>query len=274
MLGGPNRVTDVQILSRYLEEEEAAKQTPEDLRGKHRHLLGQVILPPAMDIDGRKGRLLYSTKMDNEADMKDWVLEGPAIIDFADKSMIMRSQIPDPPDGSTGHFNYWCPNVFPENIIVEWEFKPYSDKGVCHIFFAAKGQNGEDIFALSQPERDGHFQQYINGMINNYYLIYFSNNRIMRTSNLATVWLVKSSKQSIMALGQIGIKPGVKDFHRLRMIKEGAHVQLQVNGNVCLDFKDPGSRRWGPVLGGGRIGFRQMAVTMAAYRNFKVWELQ
>lgn len=51
-------------------------------------------------------------------------------------------------------------------------------------------------------------------------------------------------------------------------------IIIIVNGKVCLDFADPGSERWGPVLGGGRISFRQMAVTMAAYRDFNVWEIQ
>lgn len=271
---GPNRITDVHVSNRYLPRDEAMARVPAALRGTSGHLLGQKDLPPPLDIDGRKGKLIYSTRMDSEASMKDWVLEGPALIDFVDDSTIMRSQIPNPPDGSTGHFNYWCPQSFPSHIVVEWEFKPFTDKGVCHLFFAATGQKGEDIFDAALPERDGHFQQYINGLINNYYFIYFSNLDQMRTSNMATVWLAKSSKQSILALGQIGITPGVKAFHRMRMIKEGAHLQLQVNGKVCLDFSDPGRERWGPVLGGGRISFRQMAVTMAAYRNFNVWELK
>jgi hypothetical protein len=272
--GGPNRVADVHVSNRYRPRDEAMTRVPKALKGKYDYLLGQKDLPPPMDIGGKKGKLLYSTRMDSEASMKDWVLEGPGIIDFVDNSTIMRSQIPNPPDGSTGHFNYWCPESFPDNIVVEWEFKPFTDKGVCHLFFAAKGQKGEDIFDSALPKRDGHFQQYINGVINNYYFIYFSNLDLMRTSNMATVWLAKSSKQSIMALGQIGITPGVKEFHRMRMIKEDAHMQLQVNGKVYLDFTDPGSERWGPVLGGGRISFRQMAVTMAAYRNFNVWELK
>jgi hypothetical protein len=272
--GGPNRVADVHVSNRYRPRDEAMTRVPKALKGKYDYLLGQKDLPPPMDIGGKKGKLLYSTRMDSEASMKDWVLEGPGIIDFVDNTTIMRSQIPNPPDGSTGHFNYWCPESFPDNIVVEWEFKPFTDKGVCHLFFAAKGQKGEDIFDSALPKRDGHFQQYINGVINNYYFIYFSNLDLMRTSNMATVWLAKSSKQSIMALGQIGITPGVKEFHRMRMIKEDAHMQLQVNGKVYLDFTDPGSERWGPVLGGGRISFRQMAVTMAAYRNFNVWELK
>ena len=212
--------------------------------------------------------------MNNKESMKGWVLEGPAVIDFADNSMIMRSQIPNPPDGSTGHFNYWCPEDFPSNIIVEWEFKPLSDKGVCHLFFSAMGQNGEDIFDPSLPERDGHYQAYINGVINNYFFIYFSNLRMMRTSNVATTWFNKSSKQSVLTLGQIGVTPGEKEFHKIRVIKDGAHMQIIVNGKVYLDYTDPGNERWGPVLGGGKISLRQMAVTMAAYRNFSVWELE
>jgi len=272
--GGPNRVTDVHVFNRYLPRDEAIARVPKALKGKDGYLLGQKDLPPPMDIGGRKGELLYSTRMDSEASLKDWVLEGPAIVDFADNSTIMRSQIPNPPDDSSGHFNYWCPESFPDNIVVEWEFKPFTDKGVCHLFFAAKGKKSEDVFDPALPKRDGHFQPYINGVINNYYFIYFSNNRMMRTSNMATAWLAKSSKQSILALGKIGIMPGIKEFHRLRVIKDGAHIQFQVNGKVCLDFTDPGSERWGPVLGGGRISFRQMAVTIAAYRNFNVWELK
>lgn len=271
---GSNGVTDVVILNRYLSPKKAIELVPEELKGKHLDILGQRNLPQAIDITDRKGKLLYTSKMESRESMKGWVLEGPAVIDFADSSMIMRSQIPNPPDGSTGHFNYWCPEDFPSKIIIEWEFKPLSDKGVCHLFFAARGQNREDVFDPSLPERDGHFQQYINGTINNYYFIYFSNLRMMRTSNVATTWFSKSSKQSVLALGQIGVTPGDKKFHKIRMIKDGAHMQIILNGKVCLDYTDPGNERWGKVLGGGKISFRQMAVTIAAYRNFNVWKLE
>jgi len=270
---GPNRISDLHVASRYIPKEEAVKQVPEELRGNHENILGQKNLPVPMDISGRKGKLLYTTRMNNEAGMKDWILEGPGIIEFRDEIMTMRSQIPNPADGSTGHFNYWCPENFPESFILEWEFKPLSNRGVSHLFFAATGKKGEDIFDPVLPERDGHFQQYINGEINNYYFIYFSNLRNMRTTNMATVWLTKSGNQSVMALGKIGIVPGVKKFHKMRIIKDGARMQLQVNGKVCLDFTDPGNR-WGPILKGGKISFRQMAAVTAAYRNFTVWELR
>lgn len=271
---GPNRVTNVIVLSRYLPREEALKQVPRELSGKMSHLPVPKNLPAPVAAGKRKGRLLYSTKMNNKASMKDWILEGPAEINFQDDMMIMRSRIPDPPDVSTGHFNYWCPMDFPENFVAEWEFKPLKEIGLTHIFFAAKGINGEDIFDPALPERDGHYSQYHSGAINNYYVIYYSNRRLMRTTNIATTYLTKSTNPVTLALGQIGVTPGVMEFHRLCLIKDGGHIQLLVNDRVCLDCIDPGSERWGPVLKGGKISFRQMAETEAAYRNFNVWELQ
>ncbi|UCH93305.1 MAG: DUF1961 family protein [Candidatus Aminicenantes bacterium] len=270
---GANRVTEVNVLSEYLPEEEALKQVPKELSGKMAHLLITKNLPSPLDMKKRKGKLLYASKMNNKASMMDWVLEGPAEIRFQDNMMIMRSQIPNPPDDSTGHFNYWCPVDFPGDFIAEWEFKPLKEPGLTHIFFAAKGVKGEDIFDPALPERDGHYSQYHSGAINNYYIIYYSNRRVLRTTNIATIYLTKSPNPSTLALGQIGITPGVMEFHRLRLIKDGGHIQLLVNGKVYLDCTDPGSDRWGPVLGGGKIGFRQMAETEAAYRNFNVWEL-
>lgn len=271
---GPNRVTDVYVLSGYLPGEEAVKQVPKELYGKMAHLLSTRNFPPPLDTGKRKGKLLYSTKMNNKASMKDWVLEGPAEISFRDNMMIMRSQIPNPPDVSTGHFNYWCPMDFPGNFIAEWEFKPLKEPGLTHIFFAAKGVKGEDIFDPALPKRDGHYSQYHSGAINNYYIIYYSNRRLLRTTNIATIYLTKSTNPSTLALGQIGITPGVMEFHRLRLIKDGGHIQFLVNDKVYLDCTDPGSERWGPVLRGGKISFRQMAETAAAYRNFNVWELR
>ncbi len=271
---GPNRVTDVKILSSYMPEEEVLKQVPKKLYGKMAPLIiGNKEFPPPVDTVKRKGKLLYSSKMNNQASMKDWVLEGPADISFKDDMMIMGSQTPNPPDGSSGHFNYWCPLDSPGNFIAEWEFQPLKEHGLAIIHFAAKGVNGEDIFDPTLPKRDGHYEQYHSGAINNYFIIYYSNLRIMRTTNIATIYMNKSTKLTALARGQIGVTPGIMKFHRLRLIKDGGHIQLLVNDKVYFDCADPGNERWGPVLKDGKIGFRQMAVTVAAYRNFNVWEL-
>jgi hypothetical protein len=271
---GPIRVENVQIFAKYITKDEALELVPQVLVGKMAHVILNKDLPSPIEVRHRKGDLIYDSPLNTEESVKDWVLEGPGDISFNNKYMTMRSQIPDPPDGSTGHFNFWCPMDFPENMVVEWEMKPLTNLGVCHLFFAAKGQNGEDLFDPSLPERDGHYRQYHSGSINNYFMIYYSNLHNMRTTNAATTWIMKSNPPSLLSLGQIGVKPGTKKFHRIRLIKESGHIQLQVNGKVFHDFTDPGNDRWGTIYKDGKIGFRQMAVFAAAYRNFKVWELQ
>jgi hypothetical protein len=237
------------------------------------NLIGAKNLQTLLEISKKKGGIIYSSKMNNESSVMDWILEGPGIISFEDGKMIMRSEIPNPQDGATGHFNYWCPVEFPESFIAEWEYQPMSERGICLIFFATQGKNGEDIFLPTLPQRDGHFQPYVNDALMNYWIVFYSNHRRMRTTNMATTYLNKSSNSSLLSFGNIGIFPGSKEWHHLRLIKNGSHLQLLVNNKVCLDYIDPGSKRWGPVLKGGKISFRQMAVTVGAYRNFNVWKL-
>ncbi len=188
--------------------------------------------------------------------------------------MIMKSEIPNPSDGFTGHFNFWCPINFPDSIIIEWEFTPISDHGVCHLFFATKGQNGKEMFDSSLAKRDGHYSQYHSRDLNNYFVIYFSNWGILRTTNFATTSLHKSNPYAFLSHGKIGIVPGDNHFHKIQLIKKQGEIQLYVNGNICLDFSDPGNNRWGTINSNGKIGFRQMAETIAKYKNFKVYSIK
>ena len=45
-----------------------------------------------------------------------------------------------------------------------------------------------------------------------------------------------------------------------------------VDGLLVFTFEDDGSS-YGPLLGGGRIGFRQLAPMAGEYGNLKVYEL-
>lgn len=271
---GPNCISELKVFNYYLSKKEAIKLTPRTLKYKNKNLLGQTDLPKPININKRKGELLYSVDMKTKEDIRDWIFEGPGHYEFEENKMILTSEIPNPPDFSTGHYNFWCPKEFPDKIIVEWEFMPLVDIGACHIFIAAKGNNGENIFDPKLSKRDGHFAQYINGQINNYYFIYFSNIQRMRTTNMATTWITKSSKQAMLALGEVGIEPGNERFFKMRLIKDSAHIQLQIDGKVCLDYTDTDDDRYDAVLEGGKISFRQMAASVAAYKNFNVWELK
>ncbi len=96
----------------------------------------------------------------------------------------------------------------------------------------------------------------------------------MRTTNMATTWITKSSKQAMLALGEIAIEPGVQKFYKIRLIKEGSHIQFQVDGKVCIDYIDSNEQRYDPFLKNGRVSFRQMVKSVAAYKNLNIWELK
>ena len=69
--------------------------------------------------------------------------------------------------------------------------------------------------------------------------------------------------------------PGSRDAtgsYRIQLIKCGALVQFSINELEIFTWEDDG-RTYGPVLSGGKIGFRQMAGLIAEYGNLEVREV-
>jgi hypothetical protein len=270
--GGSLDVGDLNVVPKYLSPEEARRQVPQELLGQHPELFGGKRDISPIDVDKRRGRLLLEANLADAADVRDWVLEGPGEISFDDGWMKMRSTRPDAAGPVNGHIVHWCPRDFPERFVAEWDIQLLADMGLTIVFFAAKGAGGEDIFDPSLPERDGTFQHYIRGAVNSYHISYYAStpNYIGRpTSNLR-----KNNQFYLVSSGQIAIPAASKDIHHIRLVKDGAHIQFQCDGEVSIDFIDPGGQRYGPVYGGGKLGLRQMQWTVARYRNLRVWELQ
>jgi len=270
LAAGPFKTSLVSAEPRYLDETQARAQVPEPMLGKHAELFGVREKEPApIEVASRLGKLLYESAMDAPASMEGWVMEGPGVTAFEDGWMKMASEKADSA-AKEGHIVYWCPGDFPESFVAEWEMRILSKEGLCIVFFAARGLNGEDIFDPSLPKRTGIFRQYHTGAISCYHISYYASTpsspgRI--TSNLR-----KNSGFHLVANGPPGIEPGSDAVHALRLIKDATHIQLQVDGKVIIDFTDDG-HRYGPVLGGGKIGLRQMQWTETLYRNFRVHEL-
>jgi hypothetical protein len=225
------------------------------------HCLAQT--PSSFGIETEK--LLYHSAMDSSTSLTDWIMEGPGQIEFADGWMKMRSP------NEKMHHVYWCPETFPTDFVAQWDMQnQHLEAGLCIVFFAATGLNGEDAMDASLPERDGTFSQYNNAALKNYHISYFANNPKLPARPVAR--LRKNPGKNIVNEGPPGIEANSDQVHRITLVKDSARIRLFVDDRLIIDWVDEGEVNGGP-LGTGKIGLRQMQWTHFRYRNFNVWSL-
>ncbi|WP_442955785.1 DUF1961 family protein [Paenibacillus sp. y28] len=217
-------------------------------------------------------RLIYTNALASAADVEGFRLEGEAKISFPEGRMRLENAL-DPEQGQKSNFVFWCPESFPADIAVEWEFVPLAEPGLCILFFAAAGREGQDLFDAALKPRTGEYPQYHSGDINALHVSYFRRRwpeeRAFHTCNLR-----KSCGFHLVAQGADPI-PDVEDcegLYRVRLEKRGGHISFLINGLPIFDWLDDG-QAFGPLLGGGKIGFRQMAPLVAEYAHLRVYEL-
>jgi hypothetical protein len=219
-----------------------------------------------------KETLIYDNPLSKEEDIKEFILEGKAEISFEHEAMCLKNEL-DRDMGQQANYVLWCPEDFPDNIKITWEFKPITDEGLCILFFAASGIEGKDLFDPSLARRTGEYPQYHSGDINAFHISYFRrkepDERAFHTCNLR-----KSKGFHLVANGADPI-PGAGDcneFYQLEVRKYKGNIRFSINDLIIFEFDDDGSF-FGEVLTGGKIGFRQLAPLTAEYRNLKVYEL-
>lgn len=204
----------------------------------------------------------------------EWIAEGWGGAEVRDGRLLVAPSPfdaagkPQPVEpGRRSHMVIWNRHIFPADFLLEFEMSPYgSSNGLTIVFFCAAGRNGEDIFDLSLPPRRAEYQAYHSGALANYTDSYWSrNNEAESISNR----LRKNPGFKQVAEGP-SLTTGPTDLtHRLRILKSGAHIEVEVNGRVVIKWDDPEHPH-----GAGRIGLRSMeGVTMVAYDNFKVWQV-
>ncbi|HAP69571.1 MAG TPA: DUF1961 domain-containing protein [Flavobacteriales bacterium] len=213
-----------------------------------------------------EGELIYTNSLSSEEGLKDWVMEGAGETQFSEGWMSMFSA------EEKGHHVYWCPKELPASFIAEWEVRNlHTEAGLCIVFFAAKGNEGEDVLSKDLKPRDGIFKQYTKGDINNYHISYYANTPTQKDRPHAH--LRKNKGFYKVQTGESGIAYDSKETHRVKLIKVDNHIQMFVDGRSIVDWTDDGAE-YGPVLGAGKLAFRQMKWTRFQYRDLKVWELK
>ena len=173
-------------------------------------------------------------------------------------------------DGQAANFVLWCPVDLPDNIEISWVFRPIREPGLAILFFAAIGKDGRNLFDPGLPVRTVPYDQYHHGDIHALHVSYFRR-RWAEERAFHTCHLRKSYGFHLVAQGADPI-PSVEDAtggYRIRVVKAGGHVTMTVNDLDLFHWIDDG-RSHGPILGGGKIGFRQMAPLIAEYANLVV----
>jgi len=218
--------------------------------------------------------VLYENALAGPGDIAGWRMEGEGATSFPLGRMRMEGTR-DPSEGQAANIVHWCPEPFPDHIRIRWDFHPIQEPGLCILFFAAKGRNGEDVLDPSLAERNGPYDQYHHGDINalhvSYYRLKHPDERAFLLCNLR-----KSYGFHMVAQGPGPIPPVAQAIppYRVAVTKAGPRFELHIgqgeHPDLCvLRWTDDGER-YGAVLGDGKIGFRQMTPMIAEYANLKV----
>jgi hypothetical protein len=213
--------------------------------------------------------LIYKNPLATEADVAGFRLEGEAAVSFRHGRLRMEN-LRDPGEGQKSNFVFWCPQEFPADIAITWDFWPVREPGLCILFFAARGRSSLDLFDPGLNPRTGEYSQYHHGDIDAFHVSYFRRRwpeeRAFHTCNLR-----KSYGFHMVAQGADPL-PSVEDAtppYRIRLVKCGAVVSFAINDLPIFHWHDDGVT-YGPRLEGGKIGFRQMAPLIGEYANLVV----
>ena len=223
--------------------------------------------------DELRGELIYENPLSCEGDLREFTLEGKAVISFPNDRLQLENA-ESVALGQKANYVLWCQKVFPADMLLEISFRPLREPGLAMLFFSASGREGRGLFDPSLAPRTGEYVQYHHGDIDAFHLSFFrrkeKDERSFHTCNLR-----KSYGFHLVAQGADPI-PDVADateMYTLSLLKKGPDVRFAVNGLEVLAFHDDGAQ-YGPLLQGGCIGLRQLAPMVGEYANLRVYQLK
>lgn len=224
-----------------------------------------------VEVESRKV-LLYQNPLSCEEDLKGFILEGNANMEFLNGKLRLSNAM-SAEFGQKANYVLWCPVDFPDNIMIQWKFKAIEEPGLAILFFAAKGMQGEDLFDGSLKKRTGEYPQYHHGDINAFHVSYFrrkeGDERAFHTCNLR-----KSYGFHLVAQGADPIPDAkdAKESYDMVIKKKENEVTFWIDDLLIFRFIDD-NKTFGPLLGGGKIGFRQLAPMVGEYWDLKVYAI-
>ena len=177
------------------------------------------------------------------------------------------------PEQDPSHMVVWNKHRFPAAMMFEFTVNHNgSDNGLTLVFFAAEGQQGQDIFDLDLPPRNGVYRNYNKGSLKNYTVSYWSRNQkpSLVAKGEAYSNRIRKNPGANMLATNASLTDKCSDCdYRVRILKVGGNITVEIDGIVVNHVTDPDPH------GGGYIGFRSMqGVDKVSYDDFKVWSVQ
>lgn len=217
--------------------------------------------------------VIYDNALACEKDVSEFVMEGQAAVSFPMGRLRLENKLP-PELGSPANYVYWLDRDFPADISISWDFLPIREPGLCMLLVAATGRQGQDIFDPGLARRTGEYDQYNRGEIDMLHVSYFRRKapaeRAFHVCNLRKSYGFHLVAQGADPLPSTAEAAGP---YRMQFVKYGPHVEFFINDLQILSWTDDGLTH-GPVRGGGKVGFRQMAPMLAEYANLKVHRVE
>ncbi len=229
---------------------------------------------------------LFSAGTRSRQPQKDWLVEATGTARIEENALILESQ-PEvelqrwehgKPNWEPGkhqkHVVVWLTRRMPENLLVEYTMEPVDSRQGLHIlFFAAHGPENGSIFQPGLKAREGDFRNYIFNPdeFQSYHISWWSSPQTAdrRSSNLR-----KNNNFYLLTSGDDRINRKGERPYRIRLLKQGGHIQGEVDGVKVIDYHDEG-KIFGPVFRDGYLGWRMMGESKKiTIRDIQVWEVE
>lgn len=212
----------------------------------------------------------YVSTFENSQALSEWRMEGGKRMSVENGKFVLESEDPgEKPKANDNHLVCWLTKEMPADFLLEFGVRPQNRKrGLNIVFFNARGAVGESVFAPGLRPRNGLFEQYHSGDLNNYHISYWAGDR--GTANVR-----KNAGFHLVSEGRDFIADGSPDaFQRVRVYKRGGSIRLMVDDRVSAAWEDDGKSLGPAWTHPGWIGLRQMAHTVRCeYDAVKVWPL-
>ena len=177
------------------------------------------------------------------------------------------------PNKEASHMVVWQKTPYPADILFEFNVNHHnSANGLTLVFFSSMGIEGQDIFDLSLPVREGVYKRYNRGL-SGYSVSYWSRNKkksAIKSRERYTNRIRTNPRFKIIATNDSQTDKCSDCDYNVRILKIGGTITVEINGKVVnhvIDTERPHK--------GGYIGLRSMSgIDKVSYDDFKVWSVK